>query len=135
MVWRAFGDGALRHDEARPHLAQVREAVRRSAAEVFQAWCEAEVPASAPSDRADALVPAPLPAGVAPGASDRLPDGLPIPAGAQPNHFPLFRVLDDGSVARRTGAITAPSYEVISGPLSPRLVTPPSPMDVRRMET
>lgn len=91
VVWRAFGDGMLTRSVAAPHLAMVREAVRRSAAEVFLRFC-----GSAPiseEQTAEALLPVALAAGTGPGPQDVLPEGLgPTPPGS-PNHFPLYALV------------------------------------------
>jgi hypothetical protein len=101
VVWRAYGDGLLRQEVAALHLQQVQEAVRRSAAEVFAAYCESQLPES---DRAEAMLPIALPPGEAPRLADKLPDGAAVPLNQQPNHWPLYWFLDDGTVLRRTGA-------------------------------
>lgn len=101
-VWRAFGDDSLQIDEAKTHLAQIQEAVRRSAAEVFAAYCAARKDAAAPEmPRGEDLIPVPLAAGEGPDpVADASPDGGDLPD-FPPNHLPMFKVLDDGSIAER----------------------------------
>ncbi|MCK6588791.1 MAG: hypothetical protein L6Q76_14545, partial [Polyangiaceae bacterium] len=99
VVWRVFGDGMLRRSEAAMHLMQIEEAVRRSVAEVFAAYCGAQIPEE---ERAEALIPVPLPPGQRPGARDALPDGSDARA-ELPNHWPLYWLLSDGRLARRDG--------------------------------
>lgn len=83
VVWRAYGDGKLLEPEAEAHLAKVREAIRRSAAEVFAASMEVTL-----TERAEDLVPVPLD----PGASPRAVDRVLVPAGhvTGPNHYPMY---------------------------------------------
>jgi hypothetical protein len=99
VVWRAFGDGMLRRPEAAMHLKQVEEAVRRSVAEVFAAYCGAQIPEN---ERAEALLPVPLAPGERPSPRDALPDGTDAHAELE-NHWPLYWLLSDGRVARREG--------------------------------
>jgi hypothetical protein len=99
VVWRAFGDGMLRKPEAAMHLKQVEEAVRRSVAEVFAAYCGARIPED---ERGEALLPVPLAPGERPSPLDVLPDGSDARAEVQ-NHYPLYWLLSDGRIARREG--------------------------------
>jgi hypothetical protein len=101
VVWRAYGDDSLQIDEARAHLAQIQEAVRRSTAEVFAAYCAVRAgvsPQAMPA--AEDLVPVPLPPGEGPVDTDVSPDGTPLPD-LPPNRPPLYKILDDGRVAER----------------------------------
>jgi len=113
-VWRAFGDGRLRTPPAGRHLEQVREAVRRSVAEVFAAASDEE---TLVEDPAEALVPVPLAAGARPGVIDVWPDGVALCqealAEAMPNHFPLYAVLPDGRVVERLGPPGENRYRVV----------------------
>lgn len=111
VVWRVYGDGALRRQDAAVHVEQVQEAVRRSVAEVFAVYAGASVrrapageviAAIAPEDRAEALLPVPLAAGEAPRRGDVLPDGSPAPQ-EPANAWPLYWLLMDGRIAERVG--------------------------------
>lgn len=107
VVWRAFGDGQLLDARAAPHLRQVQEAVRRSVWEVHQAWAGRDV---LPHERAEAIIPVPLPPGQGPLPSDVLPDGTPHPADAPGNHPPRFVLLPNAHVGERHGGITSGTY-------------------------
>lgn len=103
VVWRAYGDDCLFKPEAKAHFAQIQEAVRRSAAEVFAAYCEGAsgMPVQA-GPRAEELIPVPLLPGEGPApASDVLPDGQSSFPDHPPNHAPMYRLLEDGRVAER----------------------------------
>lgn len=98
-VWHAYGDAMLFKKEARVHLEMVREAVRRSAAEVFAAFCGITLPMA---QRAEAILPIPLAAGRGPKPGDLLPGrGVETPAEGQPNHFPLYCWLPASQVLAR----------------------------------
>jgi hypothetical protein len=99
IVWRAYGDGMLRTGQAEPHLARVREAVRRSAAEVFHAFCG--MPASEAA--AETLLPVVLPPGAGPQAGDDLPGGNES-LRRDTNHYPRYAVWPDGRVGQRYGS-------------------------------
>jgi hypothetical protein len=101
-VWRAFGDDWFSIDDAAIHRAQVQESVRRSAAEVFAAYCAARKEADLPELPAgEDLVAVPLAPGEAPDlASDASPGGGAL-SHFPPNRPPLYKVLDDGRVAER----------------------------------
>jgi hypothetical protein len=98
-VWRAYGDGMLRGEPALPHLRRAQEAVRRSAAEVFAAYCDEEI---APDQRAEAVLPVPLPPGARPSIHDSLPDGADAWADVA-NHWPLYVADARGRILRRMG--------------------------------
>lgn len=108
-VWRAFGDGYLQRDEARPHLVRVQEAVRSSVAEVFAAYCGAADAGEAP---ATAHVPVPLPPGDGPTAADTADTKV---APSTKNHYPMYWLTADGCIARREGGPDSPNY-VCDGP-------------------
>jgi hypothetical protein len=109
LVWRAYGDGKLRSPEAGPHRWLVQEAVRRSAAEVFAAFCRVDM---APIDCAVALLPVPLPPGNAPGPEDRVvPEGGPANRRPGPNHWPLYWFSEHGDVTHRRGRPSDGAYE------------------------
>ena len=102
LVWRAFGDTKLFADEARPHFELVKEAVRRSAAEVFANFCGMSV---ALTDSAEALIPLPLAAGMGPQSGDVYPGLTAEPPTGEGNHFPKYCVVPvQKLVARRDGA-------------------------------
>jgi hypothetical protein len=108
LVWRAYGDGKLRSPEAGPHRWLVQEAVRRSASEVFAAFCRVEM---AEIDRAVALLPVPLPPGDAPGPQDRVVlEGGPANRPA-PNHWPLYWFSEHGEGTHRRDGPFDPAYE------------------------
>ena len=86
-VWRAYGDGKLLSSEGAHNLMQVQEAVRRSAAEIYAASVNVSL---ADADKAEAMLPVPLPPGVRPGPNDVLPGRLPLPAALEPNTYPLY---------------------------------------------
>jgi len=108
IVWQAYGDGMLLRDEARHTLYQVQEAVRRSAAEVFAASRNKTLDAV---DRADAIVPVPLPPGTGPGRDDRLPNNDPPPVNAQNNSYPMYWFDQDGKILVRSGDPSQQIYE------------------------
>lgn len=108
VVWRAYGDGSLRKEEARVHLRQVQEAVRRSAAEVFAAYV-AGVPAAVTPAPVQDILPALLGPGESPGLRDTLPDGSPLPD-RDPNHWPLYLLTATGDLVRRSGTTDSPLY-------------------------
>jgi hypothetical protein len=110
VVWHASGDAQLR--AAPLHLAQVQEGVRRSAAEVFAAWCDEPWPSA---QAAEALLPVALAPGTGPGRADVLPNGGAPPGDARPNHWPLFWFSSEGQVLRRVGDGDAGRYEVFKG--------------------
>jgi hypothetical protein len=106
-VWRAYGDGMLRTEPAAAHLAQVREAVRRSSQEIFAAYLGA-APVRG-SEAAEALIPVPL----APGkVLSPLDDVLGGAERRLLNHYPLVWLLDDGRLALRDGGPTSHNYRV-----------------------
>jgi hypothetical protein len=111
-VWRAYGDGMLRTDEAKPHLAQVREAVRRSALEVFAAARGGTVPET---ERAEWLIPHPLAAGERPADADVILGGGDPRV---PNHYPLYWLLPSGQIAQRVGGHHEATYHYKDGILS-----------------
>jgi hypothetical protein len=121
VVWRVYGDGALRKAESVLHLSQVLEAVRLSVAEVFAVYAAVatrrvsstpEAVAAIPAEeRAEAFIPVPLAAGATPGPSDVLPDGSPAPRG-QPNSWPRYWLLGDGRLAERLGGPDENRYTV-----------------------
>lgn len=100
VVWRAYGDDSLFSDQAKPHFAQTQEAVRRSVAEVFAAYCEGKTKRKVPvGELALDLVPVPLLPEEGPDPElDTSPDGTPF-AALPPNHLPLYKILEDGRVA------------------------------------
>jgi len=102
VVWRAYGDDNLFRPEAEQHLDQIREAVRRSSAEVFAAYCEAKSGLTVPfPDKAEDLVPVPLLPGEGPVPNvDVSPDGQDF-ADHPVNHLPLYKILEDGRVGER----------------------------------
>lgn len=110
VVWQALGDARLR--DAPLHLAQVQEAVRRSAGEVFATWCGEPWPQQ---HAAEALLPVALAPGEQLRHSDVLPDGSVAPADASPNHWPLFWFSSEGRVLRRVGAGALGEYQVLGG--------------------
>jgi hypothetical protein len=112
LVWRAYGDGMLRDDVAVPHLKMTQEAVRRSAAEVFAAYCGATLPES---ERAEAILPMPLCGGQAPSDGDVLPDRSTAPVGSQPNPWPLYWFIQD-RIVRRTGDSSENIYQTVDNP-------------------
>ncbi len=92
-VWLAFGDALLFSPVSQlQHVGMVQEAVRRSVHELVAAFALASLP---PAERAEALVPVPLPPGAGPSAEDYLPlspliatqDTYP---GYGVNHYPLI---------------------------------------------
>lgn len=120
VVWRVYGDGAMRTPAAAVHLGQVQEAVRRSVAEVFAVYAAASVrnapagevlAAIPPADRAEARLPVPLPAGEMPRAGDVLPDGTAAPQ-EQPNPWPRYWLLADGCLAERVGGTEQNRYMI-----------------------
>jgi hypothetical protein len=111
-VWRAFGDGMLAKDEAACHLRQVQEAVRRSAEEIFRAYCGAEMP---PGPRAVDLVPQPLPPGDSPDTIvDVPPEGCPWPTD-MPNGWPMYAIAPSGRVIERAGTASENRYRYVDG--------------------
>lgn len=110
VVWQAAGDAHLR--AAPLHLAQVQEAVRRSAAEVFAVWCGEPWPRE---QAAEALLPVPLAPGERPARSDVLPNGG-VPGDAPPNHWPLFWFTSEGRVLQRVGGGDVGHYQAFVGP-------------------
>jgi hypothetical protein len=106
VVWRAYGDGHLFDKDAEVHLDIVREAVRRSAAEVYAMYCGIDIPEY---ERAEAVIPIPL----APGATPSLAgDELHAPSTIPPNkanHWPMYRVRGQ-TVEVRVGDGAAESY-------------------------
>jgi hypothetical protein len=120
VVWRVFGDGALRLRDAAVHVEQVEEAVRRSVAEVFAVYAGASarrapagevLAAIAIEDRAEALLPVPLAAGEVPRRGDVLPDGSAAPR-EPANAWPLYWLLTDGRIAERAGGPGENRYTV-----------------------
>lgn len=113
VVWRAYGDGRLLAPEAATHLAQVREAVRRSAGEVFAAFAlrRRDPPWQEP---AIDLVPVPLAPGESPRAGDVPPKAAPTLARG-PNPFPLFWLDAAGVLWRRTGDASTNAYRMQEG--------------------
>src|SRR5262249_40082377 len=97
----------LRKDRAHVHLRQVQEAVRRSAAEVFAAYVDQSEAPHVPSP-VDDVLPVVLPPGELPGRAI-LPDGAPLTAD-HGNHWPLYLLTADGSIARRRGELYNPRY-------------------------
>lgn len=110
-VWRGFGDTKLFTKEAVLHFDMVKESVRRSAAEVFARFCGS---AWTPQQSAEALIPVPLAAGLAPESEDRYPGTVKAsqrPEG-EPNHYPKFCwVPAQEMIARRTGTPQENLYE------------------------
>lgn len=101
LVWRGYGDTMLFIDEAKLHLKQIKEAVRRSTAEIFARACGVAI---GPSDAAEAMIPVALPAGEAPAADDVYPSAEAGQPAGSPNHFPKYCwVKDRDLVARRVG--------------------------------
>ena len=109
QVWRTYGDGLLTLAAAECHLRQVQEAVRRSAEEVFRAYCGAEMK---PHARADALLPQPLPPGESPVATDRPPTDCVMPAHA-PNGWPMYAIAPSGRVVERDGPSAVNRYRYV----------------------
>jgi hypothetical protein len=117
VVWRAYGDNMLREEVSGQHLLQVQEAVRRSAAEVFAAYCAAMTKSRCPEvASAEDLVPVPLASGEGPGVTDVLPDGSSPPRNAPPNHWPLFWFDGMGKIVRRNGAPEVNDYSYVDDP-------------------
>jgi len=108
-VWRAFGDGMLRTDEAAAHRQQVREAVRRSAAEVFAASRGVRVE---PERTGEYLIPQPLASGERPRAGDVVLGDLDQSVA---NHYPRYWLLADGHIANRVGGPDEPGYRYRAG--------------------
>lgn len=102
QVWRGYGDTMLFKEEAHLHRMQVSEAVRRSAAEVFARFCGATLPEG---ERAEAILPVPLAAGVGPESEDVFPGrGVKGRPQGPANHYPLYCWLPQEKIlARRTG--------------------------------
>ena len=106
-VWLAFGDALLFSPVSQlQHVGMVQEAVRRSVHELVAAFASASVP---PAERAEALVPVPLPPGTGPSAEDFLPlsplittqDTYP---GYGVNHYPLMiHLRDPEQILQRVG--------------------------------
>jgi hypothetical protein len=109
VVWRAYGDGMLRQKVAEQHKRQVQEAVRRSAAEVFAAFCATQLPEES---GAEALLPIPLKPGEPLRNTDILPDGTPAPGpfNSHPNHWPKYWFRPDGKVLHRAEEPREGSY-------------------------
>ena len=113
VVWRAYGDDELRRPEAETHFNQVKEAVRRSAAEVFAAYAGSVFPEQ---DRAEAVIPVPLKYGTAPGIHDRSPDGRVLESGPQRNHYPMYWFTPEGKVLSREGDPHENRYKPVDEP-------------------
>jgi hypothetical protein len=109
QVWRAYGDGMLASAAAACHRAVVKEAVRRSAEEVFRVYRGHEMP---PTMRAETLLPIPLPPGASPEVSDTAPLECPSQVGL-PNGWPMYAVAPSGRVVRRDGPPTANRYRYV----------------------
>ncbi len=123
VVWRAFGDDTLQIEEAKVHLAQIQEAVRRSVADVFVAYCSARKGLASPAlPGAEDMIPVPLP----PGERPRLGKDV-APSGAMPdfppNHLPMFDVLGDGRVGLRLQDTYVP-LELANVTPAPGIVVP-----------
>jgi len=117
VVWRAYGDSMLREEVSRQHLSQVQEAVRRSAAEVFAAYCAAMTSNKIPSVAcAEDIVPVPLPPGEGPRITAIMPDGSSPPRNAFPNHWPLYWFDKTGNIVRRNGAPEDRDYSYVDEP-------------------
>lgn len=120
LVWRGYGDTMLFTEDSSLHFKQVKEAVRRSAAEIFACANGTSLPAE---DRAEALIPIPLRAGTGPLSEDLFPlDEAGQPEG-DPNHFPMYCwVKDKDLIARRIGPPDQNKYEdqdgKVEGPFS-----------------
>lgn len=112
VIWRAYGDGKLLAPQASAHLAKVREAVRRSAAEVFAAFRGVSV-----TERAEDLVPVPLEPGASPRASDR----VLVPAGPAPgpNHYPMYWFDAEDHIWVRDGGPSENQYRPYDNDHSP----------------
>ena len=110
QVWRAYGDGMLANDAADCHLRLVREAVRRSAEEVFRAYCGVGMPHR---DRADALIPTPLSPGEEPGPTDEPPRGCIMP-NAPANSWPLYDVAPSGRLVERLDEGSVNRYRYVN---------------------
>lgn len=115
IVWRAYGDGRLLADDACEHLTMVREAVRRSVAELYDAYAGRATPEA---DRAEAYIPVPLPPGATPSPGDRLPSGG-APAAEAPNHYPKYALCANGHIGQRVGE--SAHYRDIEDANTPRL--------------
>lgn len=101
IVWRAFGDGMLSRAESDIHRQQAQEAVRRSSAEVFAAYCAGVSAQPQPQvASAEELIPVPLEPGQHPSVTEQLPNGDPVPADAV-NHWPLYWFDAAGAIVRR----------------------------------
>lgn len=111
MVWQGFGDTWLLTDKSVRHFNLVKQAVRRSAAEVFARWCSVVLPVA---EGAEALIPVPLAAGSGPESTDVYPTGgglSEVPAGA-PNHYPLLCFVPEHDlIVRRVGTPQENLYE------------------------
>jgi hypothetical protein len=107
VVWLAYGDSKLRSDEAEVHRHQVVEAVRRSAAEVFGAYCGVELPLL---ERAEAMIPVALPPGV---PADPTSGNLSTPLALTPNHWPLYWFDASGRVLKRLGKPDQQDYALV----------------------
>jgi hypothetical protein len=116
VVWRAFGDGRLLSDAADLHLRQVQEAVRRSVAEIFEANRGGAPNLPGHDERAEALIPQPLPPGVAPTPHDRRPDDEPFASGELPNHWPRFVLMSNGHIGERVGGPEISDYADLEAP-------------------
>lgn len=122
VVWQTYGDGMLRRDVAALHLKQVQEAVRRSAAEVFASFCGTRLPVM---ERAEAILPIPLPPGSPFFDSDVFPHGQAIPQGTKPNHWPLYWFRSDHTVLERIGRPYQNLYRAIGGSFTGLTLTNP----------
>ncbi|MBI4951274.1 MAG: hypothetical protein HY908_04520 [Myxococcales bacterium] len=119
VVWRAYGDSYLRTPESLQHLEMVREAVRRSTAEVLLTCAGEKLPAIL----AEHLIPVPLAPGEGPAPGDAPPDAAllgPKHASAErptgvPGHngFPLYALSSAGVLGRRRG--DGPTYDLARG--------------------
>lgn len=122
-VWRAYGDGELKHDHAQEHRAIVQEAVRRSAAEILLRSFGA--PDLLITERSEALIPRPLAAGAVPPKEDEryTPFKSPlIAANPTPNHYPRYAEIEVPGLAtpilaerRKLGDLTLNEYVAIDG--------------------
>jgi len=90
VVWRAYGDGRLRSEEAKVHCKQVQEAVRRSSGEVFAAWVTKKASPILNEPVADVL-PVLMAPGEGPRAGDTSPYGDELPHHPA-NHRPMYAI-------------------------------------------
>jgi hypothetical protein len=109
QMWRAFGDGKLRSEVASCHRQRVREAVRRSAEEVFRAYCGVAMPMDM---RAEAILPVPLPPGTKPSATDQAPEGCTM-SDHPANGWPMYTFARSRLLIERDGPPSVNRYRYV----------------------